>query len=179
MKQFEVTIPVRTPNPVNGSHRNWRAAAGIRARQKTAALKLIPRLDVEPVVEVRLTRLCAGHLDGDNLGPALKAVRDAVAFRLRVDDESRLVRWVEDQEVAPPGKSAVRVTVRWLVLPDPHADFEEALRAIGALSPTSSGIDKTYSPSEPPNVRRKADEIARRADDKMLDRLQGQDGERP
>lgn len=131
MKPFEVTIPIKTPNPVNGSHRNWRAAAGIRARQKTTALKLIPRLDVEPVVEVRITRLCAGHLDDDNLGPALKAVKDAVAYRLRLDDDSRLVRWVEEQEPAPKGQPAVRVSVRWLVEPRSEMSLEvEKVRAL-------------------------------------------------
>jgi hypothetical protein len=57
---------------------------------------------------VRLTRRSPSELDDDNLARALKAIRDAVAAGLHIDDGSPLVGWAYAQE---KGVAGVRIEV--------------------------------------------------------------------
>lgn len=60
---------------------------------------------------VILTRFSAGTLDGDNLQGALKAVRDAVATWLGVDDADPRVTWEYTQDRCPRGEHHVQITI--------------------------------------------------------------------
>lgn len=102
-----VVIPVRTENPLNGSHRHWRVRSAARKRQRHAAYALCPQAALP--CTVRLVRLSAGTLDDDNLRAALKAVRDGVADRLGVADNDPRVRWEYGQERCKRGTYGVRL----------------------------------------------------------------------
>jgi hypothetical protein len=102
-----VVVPVKTENPLNGSHRHWRVRSAARKRQRHAAYALCPAHPLP--VTVRLVRLSAGELDDDNLRAALKAVRDGVADRLGVADNDPRVRWQYAQERCKRGTYGVRL----------------------------------------------------------------------
>lgn len=102
-----VVVPVRTENPLNGSHRHWRVKAAARKHQRRAAHLLCPSCSLP--CTVRLVRLSAGTLDDDNLRGALKAIRDGVADRLGVPDNHPDVRWEYDQERVKRGTYGVRI----------------------------------------------------------------------
>ncbi len=108
MNIVTITAAIRTPNPVNGSHRHWAAKSKIRKRQREATMLLTrAALNATPVklpVVVTMTRLApSSGLDDDNLRPALKAVRDGIADVLGVDDRDPAVRWEYDQRRGPWG----------------------------------------------------------------------------
>jgi hypothetical protein len=77
-----------------------------------------------PVV-VRLERIGWNELDDDNLRPAFKAVRDAIAAWLGCDDRDRRIRWEYGQRVTrkrrhvavAPGRSRVEAaSAVWIVV---------------------------------------------------------------
>lgn len=108
MNTVTITAPIRTPNPVNGSHMHWAVKSKIRKRQReTAMLVTRAALKATPValpVVVTMTRVApSSGLDDDNLRPALKAVRDGIADVLGVDDRDWRVRWEYDQRRGPWG----------------------------------------------------------------------------
>jgi len=70
-----------------------------------------PRIAHDCVV-VRLERVAPRALDDDNLRGALKAVRDAVAEALGIDDADPRVRWQYGQAVdGRPRFQAVRIQI--------------------------------------------------------------------
>ena len=105
MTSITVRVPIKTTNPTNGSHGTTRAGMFARARAKKAqrsavALMLQPvmlslaRLIERGQITVTLTRRAPSNgLDDDNLRPALKAARDAVADALGVDDRDPRITW--------------------------------------------------------------------------------------
>ncbi len=106
---IRVEIPLKTTNPLNGSHGHWAARARVRATQRQiAGLALraaLPRRTVTPCV-VTLTRLAPSNgLDPhDGLGAALKGTIDGVADALGLkDDRDPRVTWVLAQERGPYG----------------------------------------------------------------------------
>ena len=106
------TIPIKATNSLN-ARLHWAARA--RAVKKEKAQTAIAFLaagghlaDFAPPLVVRLTRIGPRKLDGDNLQGTLKAVRDALAHKLGVDDGSDAVRWEYAQERGP---YAVRVEI--------------------------------------------------------------------
>lgn len=97
-----ITVPIRTPNPLNGQHGHWARKAKLRAAQRKAVawswlMSGMPELWTEGM-RVRFVRCGPGILDDDNLRGALKAVRDEVAARLGIDD--KLPIWDYAQERA-------------------------------------------------------------------------------
>lgn len=104
-----VVLPLKTVSALNGSHSHWRTVATRRKRERRTAMLMCPQT-VLPCV-VRLVRLSAGTLDDDNLRAALKSVRDGIADRLGVADNSPLVRWDYGQERCKRGEYAVRVEI--------------------------------------------------------------------
>lgn len=99
------TIPLRTVSAAN-MREHWAAKAKRVKRErdatvfaslcggsKTWARPLLPCV-------VTLTRRGGQQLDGDNLQSSLKAVRDALAGVLGVDDADVRVRWVYQQRLA-------------------------------------------------------------------------------
>ena len=78
--------------------------ARFRKHKQAVQMAWVTAPPMQPPYTVRLTRLSAGTLDGDNLSSALKAVRDQVAKQLGVDDrDSPDLRWVYAQEKAKRG----------------------------------------------------------------------------
>lgn len=106
---IEFQIPIKTVNPVNGSHGHWRTTAAIRKRQRQTTFLLAPKFDIPAVIT--LTRVSAGVLDDDNLRPALKSVRDGIADKLGIADNDPRVTWRYAQQKCKRGTWAVRVTV--------------------------------------------------------------------
>lgn len=117
-------VPLRTGAGQN-DREHWRAKAHrVKREKETVSLVLQAYQPVEGTrleevlsamarrgpVRVTLTRIAPSKgLDGDNLSGALKAVRDAVAKAMRVDDrESARLAWKYEQERGP---WAVRVAV--------------------------------------------------------------------
>ena len=96
----DLVVPVATISEANArSHPQARATRVRRQRETvTAHLARYPARPL-PVARVRLVRLGERALDTDNLAGALKAVRDAVAAWLCVDDGLRGgIVWEVDQE---------------------------------------------------------------------------------
>ena len=107
---IEFTLPIKTPNPSNGSHGHPMADYRRRKAQSTAAHRMAPRFQLPAVVT--LTRLSAGTLDEhDNLRTALKAVVDGIAAKQGIQDNDPRVTWRYAQEKCKRGTWAVRVTV--------------------------------------------------------------------
>lgn len=71
-------------------------------------------------IEVRLVRLAPGLLDDDNLRGALKAVRDAVAAWIGIDDRNPIASWAYDQTRAPQHVYRVRIEVEDLAPGEPR-----------------------------------------------------------
>jgi len=111
------TLPVATASEANG--RDWRARSA-RTTQARAVVsrclgphlrRLAPFADhyhAGRPLGVRLVRLGGRRLDRTaNLGPALKAVEDAVALMLGADDGDP--RWQSEADQEPGGPAGVRV----------------------------------------------------------------------
>lgn len=92
-----VTLPMRTVSE-NNAREHWRARAARRKAQRaTVALAVRVHLGICRVVPpcvVTLTRISpSAGLDSDNLQGSQKAVRDAVADALAVNDNDSRVEW--------------------------------------------------------------------------------------
>jgi hypothetical protein len=100
-----IRVNVRTPPGLN-AREHWRARARrVKAERESAAWALIGKPKPPTPCSVRLTRYAPSNgLDDDNLAGALKAIRDAVADWLGIDDKhADQVRYVYAQERAPWG----------------------------------------------------------------------------
>lgn len=95
--RFRFEVPMKVPS-VSNLREHWAAKAKRVDAQKRAVRYRCPAWTGRPLLVVRLTRVAPRALDDDNLRGALKAVRDAVASWLKVDDASPLVRWEYAQE---------------------------------------------------------------------------------
>ena len=103
-----VTVPIRTGRGLN-DREHWRTRSRRVKAEKDAVLAMLIRMPKCMRYVINLTRISPGTLDGDNLQGALKAVRDAVAIRLGMDDASPMLTWHYAQE---RGKEfAVRIEI--------------------------------------------------------------------
>lgn len=107
--RVEFEIPVRTRNRTN-QRSHWAAKAAQAKRERAAAMLAATCVTphVKPALVVTLTRVGPQEMDDDGVRAALKAVRDGIAARLKVDDSTPLVRWEYRQE---RGEHGVRVVV--------------------------------------------------------------------
>jgi hypothetical protein len=92
-------VPIRLFNPLNGSHSHWSTHAGRRSAQRNATHYAwleakMPRVLLEGQ-RVKITRIGPRSMDGDGLQASAKAVRDAIASLLGINDA--LDVWVYDQ----------------------------------------------------------------------------------
>lgn len=92
-----VTVPIRTGRGLN-DREHWRARTRRVKAEKDAVLAMLPPMRKTMRYIITLTRISPGKLDSDNLQGALKAIRDAVAQRLGVDDGSPMLVWHYGQE---------------------------------------------------------------------------------
>lgn len=141
------TIPLKTKNTSN-QREHFRARAARLKRERAAAMAKCPRWTGVPLLHVTLTRVGPRELDSDGVQSALKAVRDGVAARLRIDDGSPLIRWEYAQA---KGEAEVRVVIE-------HVGTLRPLPPEVALS-----IRRMLTPfSEPDDDRETHDDTVRR-----------------
>lgn len=93
-------VPIETKSTSNLREHHMARARRVKKQREATTLAMGVWVG-EPLLVVTLTRVAPRALDDDNLRGALKAVRDAVAARLRIDDASPLVRWEYTQEKTP------------------------------------------------------------------------------
>lgn len=115
----EFTVPTKTVslNKTSGEHWSHRYARSATQKEETFLVwqAELGKWRPELPCTVTLTRIAFsdGLDDHDNLRGALKAVVDAIAAIIGVDDkDKRRVTWVYGQERAPErGYYAVRITI--------------------------------------------------------------------
>lgn len=125
-----ISIPLRT-NRGQNSREHWRARARrVKAEKLAVAWALTAEARPELPCVVVLTRTAPSNgLDDDNLAGALKAVRDAVAEWLGVDDRDQRVRFVYRQARAAWGVLVRFEPMRELVDPSLPAGTSYLVRA--------------------------------------------------
>ena len=80
---MDITIPIRTSNPLNGAQgRHWAVARKRKAERLAVALFLNRHTPPPLPVVVTLVRIAPRRLDDDGLRAALKSCRDQVAIWL-------------------------------------------------------------------------------------------------
>jgi len=106
-----ILVSIRTGRGLNGREHHLARARRVKAERHAVSWMLPPQRPALPVV-VTMTRVSPGTvpMDDDNLSGALKAVRDAVATWLGIDDRDPRVRWAYEQRRGPWA-----VEVRWEV----------------------------------------------------------------
>ncbi len=109
-------IPLKTQNPLNGSHGHWAKLAKIRKSQRSVVELVTPHHVIfgdGPLV-ITLTRLApSSGLDFDGLTAALKSVRDGVADGLGFDDDSDpRLEWRYAQKRAKGYSVSVEIAVK-------------------------------------------------------------------
>jgi hypothetical protein len=116
---ISVIVPIRTGGGLNDRvHWATRARKVKVEREQTAWALQIAKISPEGINTVRLTRLGPSRgLDGDNLQGSLKAVRDAVAMWLWVDDGDPRVTWDYSQERAKSWGVRVELSQNSIVRP--------------------------------------------------------------
>ena len=105
--------PIRTVSEAN-TRGHWSKRYARSEAQKHAVLALCrSRFGVRPPppVRVTLTRIAPRTLDSDNLASAFKAIRDAVAFWLELDDGDERISWAYVQTKGAPKVYAIRVEI--------------------------------------------------------------------
>jgi hypothetical protein len=89
---------------------HWAEKAKRAKSQRTIARVKTPPYDGPPFIRVMMVRVGIRELDDDNLRTALKAYRDGVADRFRVDDASPFIKFDYAQERGD--KEGVRIEIR-------------------------------------------------------------------
>jgi hypothetical protein len=102
-QELTVDIPVRmrSPNALDSEHHYARVQR--RRKEHEAVAKALspyqpPTLDDGQNMTITLTRMAPGKLDTDNLAFSAKAVRDAIAAWLHIDDGDERLDWRYDQQ---------------------------------------------------------------------------------
>jgi hypothetical protein len=109
-----VEVPIRTVS-VNHREHHYARASRVRSQQEAVLMALrplgVPRAAEDWPLDVHLTRLASKRLDSDNLSGAFKAIRDAVAKWLGVDDRREdIVDYHCHQELCAAGHHQLRFT---------------------------------------------------------------------
>lgn len=113
---IEFTVPIKVVSEAN-LREHW----AVKAKRKTAqqvemivtlrnVLRQSPKVAFPCVV--RLTRIGARRMDSDNLANGFKAVRDAIASVLGIDDGDPRITFQYDQEVIGKRQYAVKVQIQ-------------------------------------------------------------------
>jgi hypothetical protein len=94
-----VSLPIRTVSAMNTREHHMVRYRRVKAERDAVALALRPKVGKgfakkHPRLVVTLTRIGIRQpLDGDNLQASFKAVRDAVAEVIGIDDGSDRIEW--------------------------------------------------------------------------------------
>lgn len=102
IQELQFDAPIRTVSEANKSNReHWGSKSRRRiAQQQEVDVMLLNALrgrKVQLPCVVKLTRVGPKSLDSDNLASAFKAIRDAIARRLGVDDGDKRIKFEYDQ----------------------------------------------------------------------------------
>ena len=139
---IEVTVPVRTSNPLNQSQgaslNAVRAAARRRKTQRyvaglTVRAELNRHRSLPAPWTIALTRIAPSKgLDSDGLHAALKSVRDGIADALGYSDDSDpAFAWQYDQRRGKRGEYAVHVRIESVMLESAKASNVAACAVCG------------------------------------------------
>lgn len=112
---LSVEVPIKTVSELN-RREHW-ASRARRVKAQRAATMLALRCSREDPsdyklamkIRVLLVRIGPRRLDGDNLQGALKAVRDAVAEWVGIDDGNDWYEWVYAQETGRPASVRIHI----------------------------------------------------------------------
>ncbi len=112
---------LKTPNPLNGSHRHWRAkSAEVKLQRQAAwAAAIAENVPGNPqsdcIYRVSMTRVSPRAVDKFSVWGCLKAVQDGIADALGFsnDDDERL-EWSADQCKGNTGENGVHVRIEIL-----------------------------------------------------------------
>lgn len=114
-KVFEAELPIVVVSEANRSRcEHWGSVTKRKNAQKND-LKLLCEKFLRPMKEddfalVCLTRISKKGLDDDNLGRAFKAIRDAIAKMLEIDDGAKNIIFMPAQK---HGESGIQVRVEY------------------------------------------------------------------
>lgn len=110
-----ITLPIKTENPLNGSHGRWFGPAKKRREQRGVVMLALRRFrDRGRPTRVTFVRLSAGEMDGDGLQASCKALRDGVADAFGCDDSKKSgIVWEYAQERCKRGQYWVRIELEW------------------------------------------------------------------
>lgn len=112
--QLEFDAPIKTISEANNRD-HWRKRSERRkAQQQEVDIMLLNALQGRKVAlpcVVKLTRIGAKALDSDNLAGSFKAVRDAIARRLGIDDGDSRIRFEYDQEAIGRREYNIKVNI--------------------------------------------------------------------
>ena len=119
-KEWTISAPIKTTNPLNGAHGHWTVKAKERKAQRQNIRLVLqsayPRQTYRVIfpVEIHLVRVAPSNgLDDDSLPASFKAVRDGITDWLGLDDDRTPdIRWTYDQRRGPRGAYSVEVTFR-------------------------------------------------------------------
>lgn len=117
---WQLSVPIKTTNPLNGAWGHWTAKAKQRKLQRDGvryALQAIyPKQawKVKFPIEVLLVRVAPSNgLDDDSLPASLKSIRDGIADWLGLDDDRTPdVTWRYDQRRGKQREYAVEITMK-------------------------------------------------------------------
>lgn len=109
MSALVVTLPLRLVSEPNARVHWATKAKRVKAQRTAVRMCLGAHVWGRVPCRVLLTRIGPNALDGDNLAGACKAVRDAVAAALGVDDRDPRVAWEYAQRRAHPDERGTMV----------------------------------------------------------------------
>ncbi len=109
-----ITLPLKLPNPLNGSHQHWAVKAKLRAKLRGAVLLSVMqyRQRIRLPVVVTITRIANSNgLDPhDGLPASCKPVVDAIAEAMGIDDREPRGTWRFDQRRGRAFGCEIRIT---------------------------------------------------------------------
>ena len=113
---LSVEIPIKTVSELN-RREHWASRARRVKAQRAATMLALRCCRVQPreeylgamTIRVLLVRVGPRRLDGDNLQGALKAVRDAVAEWIGIDDGDPIYEWIYAQETGKPASVRIHI----------------------------------------------------------------------
>lgn len=113
LTQLEFDAPIKTISEANNRDHWTKKSKRRKSQQQEVDIMLLNALQGRKVAlpcVVRLTRIGAKALDSDNLAGSFKAVRDAIARRIGIDDGDPRIKFEYDQ--SPTGRREYNVKVQ-------------------------------------------------------------------
>lgn len=112
--QLEFDAPIKTISEANNRDHWTKKSKRRKSQQQEVDVMLLNALQGRKIAlpcVVRLTRIGAKALDSDNLAGSFKAVRDAIARRLGIDDGDPRIKFEYSQEAIGRREYNIRVAI--------------------------------------------------------------------